>query len=277
MNVSFTGVHCSISGGVVNAIEEAINLKIDSFQVFTKNQRQWKEKEYTNEEGNVFKNEMEKAGMKVAFSHCTYLLNPASSKIEDRKKSIGGLIGEINRCHILGLPFAVLHPGSNPDTREGIKLAADSLNRAFEATSNTSVKILLENTAGQGNVLGKNFEELMEIINETGKERLGVCFDTCHAYAAGYDISTLEGVKKTFDELDQVIGLDNMLAIHLNDSKGELGKHLDRHEHIGLGNLGDVPFKYIMSTFINIPKVLETPKKDDWDRRNLDKLISYSA
>ncbi|MFW5803955.1 MAG: deoxyribonuclease IV [bacterium] len=269
MDKNLLGTHCSISGGIENAITDARSYEIDTFQVFTKNQRQWKDKQYSDQEGERFKAAMKEAGIKVAFSHTIYLINIGSGNPEARLQSIKSLVGEINRCHTLGLAYAVLHPGSNPDKKEGIKLISDSLKQVLDATGYSDVKILLENTAGQGNSIGGNFDELAEIINNVGSERIGVCFDTCHAFVAGYDIRTVKGLDETFKELDEKIGLIKLKAIHLNDSKGDYKSKLDRHDHIGQGKLGILPFKYILERFQNIPKVLETPKVDDMDRVNL--------
>lgn len=274
------GVHCSISGGVENAITEAAGLKTDVLQIFTKNQRTWKEKEYTAEEGTAFKKGMSDNTLKMCFSHTTYLLNLASSDDELRTKSINGLAAELIRCHVLGLPYAVLHPGSNKlvSQAEAISIIAQSLNQVIELTENIETKVLLENTAGQGSTIGGDFEHLRDIMEQVEKkDRLGVCFDTCHAFAAGYDIRTKDGFEDTMAALEKAVTLDNLLAFHLNDSKGELGKHLDRHEHIGHGLIGPEPFRQIINRFPDKPKVLETPKKEDWDARNLEFLKSLLA
>jgi deoxyribonuclease IV len=266
------GVHCSISGGIENAITEAAGLKINALQIFTKNQRTWKEKEYTEAEGNAFKKSMSDNLMKVCFSHTTYLLNLASSDDDLRNKSIKGLAAELMRCHILGLPYAVLHPGSNKlvSKDEAISIIAKSLNKVIELTGTIDTKVLLENTAGQGSTIGGEFEHLGNIMDQVEKkERLGVCFDTCHAFAAGHDIRTKDSFEDTMARLDKAVNLDNLLAFHLNDSKGDLGKHLDRHEHIGQGLIGPEPFRQIINRFPNKPKVLETSKKEDWDAKNI--------
>ncbi len=266
------GVHCSISGGIENAINEAHDLGINIFQIFTKNQRMWQEKKYSPEEGDAFKDMMKAKGMKMAFSHTTYLLNLASSDPELRKKSINGLANELSRCHILGLPFAVLHPGSNKaiTEEEAIRAIANSLNEVFELTPNLDTKVLLENTAGQGTTIGRAFYQLKGIIDQVErKNRLGICFDTCHAFAAGYDIRTQLGIEQALSEVHKEVGIENLLAFHLNDSKGDLGSKLDRHDHIGKGKLGLEPFRYIINRFPDIPKVLETEKEGEMDRVNI--------
>lgn len=266
------GVHCSISGGIENAINEAHDLGINIFQIFTKNQRMWQEKKYSPEEGDAFKGMMKAKGMKMAFSHTTYLLNLASSDPELRTKSINGLANELSRCHALGLPFAVLHPGSNKTITEveAIRAIATSLNEVFELTPNLDTKVLLENTAGQGTTIGRAFYQLKGIIdNVESKNRLGICFDTCHAFAAGYDIRTQSGIEQALSEVHKEVGIENLLAFHLNDSKGDLGSKLDRHDHIGKGKLGLEPFRYIINRFPDIPKILETEKEGDMDRVNI--------
>jgi len=268
------GVHCSIKGGLHNAFHEAESLGIDTFQVFTKNQRQWKEKIVDTEEKSRFLGSYKTSRVKMIFSHASYLINLASNDDTLWERSTKALIDEVQRCHDLGLEFTILHPGSPKEFGEqkGIKMAIKALKTTLHATKNSTVKILLENTAGQGSSIGYRFEHLRQILDGTDSARIGVCFDTCHAFAAGYDIRTKTGFEGTMEELDCSIGIRNLHAIHLNDSKGELGSHLDRHEHIGKGKLGLEPFRQIMNTFTHIPKVIETPKKDNMDAVNLEVL-----
>ena len=272
--MNLIGIHCSISGSINNAVAEALDLGINTMQIFTKNQRQWNEKEYTDKEADDFKDLVSQSGIQKPFSHTTYLLNLASQSDESREKSINGLIAEVERCEKLGLYYTVLHPGSHPDEKTGIELIADGLIRAVEATGTLKTKILLENTAGQGNTIGRSFDQLLSIIEKTGTERIGICFDTCHAFAAGFDIRETKGLDDVFNEIDSKIGLRHLHAIHLNDSKGELGSHLDRHENIGFGKLGTRAFAYILERFPEIPKTLETDKEDDWDKKNLEVLYT---
>lgn len=265
------GVHCSIRGGLQNAFHEALSLATDTFQIFTKNQRQWKEKTIADEEKSLFFNGFKGSDIKVAFSHTAYLINLASNDDELWKRSVRALILEIERCNELGLMFTVLHPGSAKalGERDGIKKIVKALETVVQGTKNLPVKIALENTAGQGSSIGSRFEHLRQIIDGIGAERLGICFDTCHAFAAGYDIRTSSGIESTMEELDRIVGLKALCALHLNDSKGDLGSHLDRHEHIGKGKLGLEPFRYIMNRFSHIPKVIETPKENNMDEVNL--------
>lgn len=269
------GVHCSISGGLENAIEEAKSLGIQIFQMFTKNQRMWREKEYKSGECASFRQKMESEGMTLAFSHTSYLLNLATTDPELRRKSITGLANEMTRCQDLGLPFAVLHPGSNKLVAEdeAIRLIAEGLNDVFRLTPGAASKVLLENTAGQGSTIGRNFNQLRNIIAQVErKDRLGVCLDTCHAFAAGFDIRTKSGVEDLLAGIENEAGLKNLMAIHLNDSKGGLGSKLDRHEHIGKGMIGLEAFRYLVNAFPHIPKVIETEKEGDMDRVNIDTL-----
>jgi deoxyribonuclease IV len=265
------GVHCSISGGIDKAIEEAKDLGINIFQIFTKNQRMWAEKKYSSQEGEEFRRKMKSNGIKMAFSHTSYLLNLASGEPELRSKSISGLANELARCHTLGLPFAVLHPGSNKNVseEEAIGMIAASLNEVFSLTPDIDTKVLLENTAGQGTTIGRSFNQLKGIMSRVESARLGVCFDTCHAFAAGYDIRTREGIEMALAEVDREVGMKNLHAFHLNDSKGDLGSKLDRHGHIGKGKIGLEPFRYILNSFPDVPKVIETEKEGDMDRVNI--------
>lgn len=265
------GVHCSIHGGLHNAFRESTSLGIDAFQIFTKNQRQWKEKIIDAEEKSLFLDSFKSSDVKVAFSHASYLINLASNDDALWERSVTALTGEVQRCHELELEFTVLHPGSAKglSEREGIKKAVKALKTVIHATKNSTVKILLENTAGCGSSIGYRFEHLRQIIDGADSARICVCFDTCHAFAAGYDIRTKSGFEAAVEEFDRIVGIKNLLAIHLNDSKGELGNHVDRHEHIGKGKLGLEPFRQIMNSFKHVPKVIETPKEGNMDAVNL--------
>ncbi len=271
------GVHCSISGGIIKAFDEAQNLGIHTFQIFTKNQRQWREKEISSEEGQEIRERKEEQKVKIIFSHSSYLINSAARDPSLHEKSLKALTGELQRCDEAGLAFTVLHPGAAKDQEpmKAMEQVAKSLAQVLKNTSNSAVKIALENTAGQGTTLGRSFEELKNIADHVGSERIVFCFDTCHAFSAGYDIRSESGIKEILAKWDDIIGLDRLAAFHLNDSKGELGSHIDRHEHIGHGKIGDIPFEYIMQNFPDIPKVIETPKEDDWDEKNLERLRSF--
>lgn len=265
------GTHCSINGGVENAIIQAKELGIDTFQIFTKNQRQWREREFTEAEGQSFREKLKDAGIKIAFSHATYLINLASADDEIREKSILGLAAELIRCDALGLKYTVLHPGANKYIGEAKAIAriAEALNIVMAYTKSLRAMVLLENTAGQGASIGYKFEHHQEIMAQLNSDRVGVCFDTCHAFAAGYDIRTQSGVETLMAGIDKLIGLDKIKAFHFNDSKGNLASRLDRHAHIGQGKIGLEAFRQIIRRFPHVPKVLETSKEDNMDIKNL--------
>lgn len=271
------GVHCSTRGGLHNAFSEAASLGIDTFQIFTKNQRQWQEKIVGIQEKSKFLDAYKASAVKMAFSHASYLINFASNNDTLRERSVNALIHEMQRCHDLGLKFTIVHPGSAKELgeQEGIKMVIKALKIILHETKNSSVNILLENTAGQGTSIGYRFEHIKQIMDGVDSSGIGMCFDTCHAFAAGYDIRTKGGFEATMEELDNIVGIRNLHAIHMNDSKGELGSNLDRHEHIGKGKLGLEPFKQIMNRFTHIPKVIETPKKDNMDTVNLEVLRKF--
>jgi deoxyribonuclease-4 len=270
------GVHCSVAGGLQNAFAEAERLGIDTFQIFTQNQRQWLNKKIDAPLLEAFSKAWDRNKIKIIFSHCSYLLNLASLNEEIRTKSIDALIGEVTRCNTLGLSYCVLHPGSYKDQtpETAIKKIIAALEEVLKATDFSKVKILLENTAGQGSAIGNRFEHLKEIIDGVRSKRIGVCFDTCHAFSAGYDLRNDEAFKKTFDEFDKIVGLDNLKAIHINDTKTDLGSRVDRHDNIGVGKLGLECFRLVLRDFPHIPKVLETPKEENWDEKNLATLRS---
>lgn len=268
------GVHCSIKGSLHNAFNEAASLGINTFQIFTKNQRQWKEKILDQAEKTIFRDASKQSHIKTIFSHASYLVNLATDDRRIHTLTHNSLIGEIQRCDDLGIDYIIIHPGSikNTSKETGIKNVIRMLKSVLQKTKNSSVKILLENTAGQGASIGYNFNQLRQFIDGAGSERVGICFDTCHAFAAGYDIRTKIGFETTMEELDATVGLNSLYVIHLNDSKGTLGSKLDRHEHIGKGNIGLESFKQIMNTLKHIPKILETPKEEHMDAKNLNVL-----
>ncbi len=268
------GVHCSVSGGLEKAFTEAKKLDIDTFQIFTRNQRQWKAKPITKKEKESFTKAFSASKIKTAFSHASYLINLASDSDELWNKSVNAMIAEVERCEALGLAYTVVHPGAAKDKDENtaMETVVKALKQIIKATKGNNVIILLENTAGQGTTLGYNFQHLAKIIDMTESERTAACFDTCHAYAAGYDISNNHGFKKTFEEWNKLIGANNLKAIHLNDSKTQLGSRVDRHAHIGQGEIGNQAFKLILKSFPHIPKILETPKDGNMDEKNLEVL-----
>ena len=258
------GAHTSIAGGPHTAFARAEKFGFTAMQIFTKNQNRWAARPLTVEEIEKFRAERKRTGI-FAFAHAAYLPNLATPKPELLQKSIDAVAVEMERCDLLGLPYLVLHPGHHRgDTREGgISRMAESLDRIYSG-GDFRVSIALENTAGQGTALGTSFAEIGEIISRSGAARghLTLCYDTCHGWAAGYDISTDSGYRETIDKIDGEIGLDRLAAIHLNDSRNPLGSRVDRHAHIGKGEIGSGGFRRIMNDgrLAKIPKVLETPK-----------------
>ncbi|MFL5764694.1 MAG: deoxyribonuclease IV [Bacteroidia bacterium] len=265
------GTHVSVAGGYLNAVTEAKRIGIDTMQIFTKNQRYWQEKKVSEKEGKMFRDACKNNGIKQVFSHSIYLISMGSEDETLAEKSIFALTMELERCRVLGLTHTVLHPGTagllDPDA--AVKRIGDRIKAVLKATKGNPVKILLENTAGQGTSIGGKIENIAALIRYIRSPRVGLCIDTCHAFAAGYDIRTLNGIRSFLKLVDQLIGTKKLLCFHLNDSKGGLGSKLDRHAHIGEGLLGPVPFEYIMRNFPHIPKVTETSKENDADKRNM--------
>lgn len=263
------GAHMSIAGGVDRAFDHGERVGCDTIQIFTKSSNQWNAKPLSDEEINQFKLKQEKTGIAPVVAHDSYLINLCSPDEENQKKSINAFQIEMERCRILGIPYLVMHPGSHLGQGEewGLETIASNLNDLIKKDSAPGgVMILLESTAGQGTNLGYKFEHLKTIMDliET-KDRIGVCVDTAHILAAGYDIRTSEGFENVLSEFDSVIGLDNLKAIHLNDSKKEYESRVDRHEQIGKGFVGLEAFRYLMNRkdFSRIPMLLETPKDKD--------------
>jgi deoxyribonuclease-4 len=275
------GAHMSISGGVFNSLLYGQELGCTTIQIFTKNNSQWNAKELTPEDIKRFFESQKKTKISPVIGHNGYLINLASPKEEVYKKSMESILIELKRAELLRLPYLVMHPGSHLGSgeRKGIKRISGSLNRLHQKTKGFKVKILLETTAGQGSSIGYRFEHLAETIEKVKeRKRLGVCYDTCHTFAAGYDIRTQKAYQATFKEFDKVIGLSKLKAIHMNDSVRDLGSRVDRHEHIGEGKIGLEGFRLLMNDkrWEKIPKILETPKEEGTgkDIRNLDVLRS---
>ena len=274
------GAHVSISGSIANAVSNAVERKCNAFQIFTRSPRSWFAKELELEEINKFKDRLSSSNIDrfATTAHMPYLPNLSSPDKEGYDKSIKTMIKEVQRCNSLGIPYLVTHLGSHRGTGEekGIKRLVDALNKVAEVDAD--VTILLENTAGQKNSVGSNFVQWSEIFSKCKlKNRFGVCFDTCHAFAAGYDLRTKKTVEKTLKNFDDAIGFEHLKILHLNDSKGMLNENRDRHEHIGLGQIGDEGMTEIVKIMNekNIPMVLETPideKRDDFG--NIEKVKS---
>jgi len=262
------GAHMSISGGVFNAILDGKKATCDTVQIFTKSSNQWRVKPLADADISRFFEEQRETGVSVACAHDSYLINLGSPDQELFNKSLEAFQIELERCYTLKVPCLVMHPGSHVGSGEeaGLKRIAEALNRLFDNTPDNETVVCLETTAGQGSNLGYKFEQLAQIIDwAEDKPRMGICLDTCHIFAAGYPIQDEKDYKATISEFDRVLGLDRLKIIHINDSKKGLGSKVDRHEHIGRGELGLEPFRHILNDkrLLKIPKILETPKGDE--------------
>ena len=274
------GAHFSIAKGLHNALYTAKSYGCPTLQIFTKNANTWKEKNLSSSEIDLFEQAKTETGIKEIASHTSYLINLASPEKKKRLLSCSALEQEIIRSSTLGIPYVVLHPGSlmGSHARRGIRRIAENINSIFNATPSKTSRLLFETTAGQGSGIGHTFEQLAAIIDRIeDKDRIGVCIDTCHMFAAGYDIRNNRSYRKTIRLFDSIVGLQYLYLIHLNDSKKGVDSRVDRHEHIGQGAIGLKAFELFMNDkrFRNIPKIIETPKgkgNKDWDQVNLELL-----
>jgi deoxyribonuclease IV len=275
------GAHLSAAGGLEQAIVRGDSIACDVVQLFTKSNQQWHARPISDDEAHVFKQTLaDAATVQLVVAHAAYLINLASTNADVRNRSISGLATEIERCQKLAIPFLVLHPGSgNTDTLDHtLQMVSSGLDEALEKAPGTTM-VLLETMAGQGNSIGSSFEQLAQIYTHTThKKRVGICVDTCHIFAAGYDIHTEKGYRDTWHQFDTILGYGLLKVIHLNDSKKGCGERVDRHENIGHGKLGLETFKRILhdKNLLHVPKILETPKEEDLanDLRNLNVLRS---
>jgi len=259
------GAHTSTSGGVSKSVILADKLGFTAMQIFTKNNNRWFQKDLSETEINLFKTKLEKSNIKFVVAHDSYLINLCATNKSILAKSRKAFLDELERCELLGISHLNFHPGAHlgAGEKDGIKLIAESLNIVHEKTKNYNVSSMLEATAGQGTAIGYKFEQLREIIDLIEqKDRMTVCIDTAHIFAAGYDIKDSNNFKKVTKEFDDIIGLERLKCFHMNDSKKPLGSRVDRHEHIGKGFIGLEGFKNIMNEkkLTKIPKILETPK-----------------
>ncbi len=271
----------SIAGGIARSFARGEQVGCEAMQIFSKNDRQWKAKPYTPDDVAAFKAEQARTGIAPVIVHCSYLVNLAAAADELWEKSIAAFTDELERCALLGIPAIVVHPGAHTGSGEenGLRREADALNRLFDAGIGAGVTVLLENTAGQGTALGWRFEHLARLLElVTRRERLGVCLDTCHLLAAGYDIRTADTYAATMNEFARVVGLEQLKAWHLNDSQKDLGSRVDRHTHIGEGCIGLEAFRLLLNDarFADLPMIIETPKGKDMteDVENLARLRS---
>ncbi len=268
--MKFIGAHVSAAGGVENAVLRAHELEATAFALFTKNQRQWRAAALTEESINAFRQACEKYNFSSGqiLPHDSYLINLGHPVSEALEKSRLAFIDEMQRAELLGLSLLNFHPGSHLQQiaeEDCLKLIAESINIALDQTQ--GVTAVIENTAGQGSNLGFRFEHLAEIIHHVeDKSRVGVCIDTCHAFAAGYDLRTVEECENTFREFGRIVGFDYLRGMHLNDAKSEFGSRVDRHHSLGEGNIGNTVFSWLMKDprFDGIPLILETVNPDIW-------------
>jgi len=268
------GFHVSIYGSIDRAVDRAVELKCNTFQIFTRNPRQWKSTKLTSETAEAFSDKVKSHDMKPVFAHMPYLPNLASSRDEVYKKSVKTLTSELERCRRLEIPYLVTHLGSHlgAGMQTGFMRLINGINQAFNVTDG-GVTLLLENTAGTRNSMGSTLEDIQHIIEQlSNPESVGICFDTSHAFAAGYDLRTRETVESTVRKIDEVIGFEKLKLVHLNDSKGDLNSRIDRHEHIGMGNIGEEGFRNVLASRLGtLPLIMETPK--DSKRNDADNLM----
>ncbi|MBT0726839.1 deoxyribonuclease IV [Rosenbergiella australiborealis] len=268
--MKYIGAHVSASGGVFNAVTRAHEIGATAFALFTKNQRQWKAAPLTQETIDLFRQACSdyQFGPQQILPHDSYLINLGHPVAEALEKSRLAFIDELERAAALGIALLNFHPGSHLQQispTDCLKRIAESINIALDKTS--GVTAVIENTAGQGSNLGFEFEHLAEIIHHVeDKSRVGVCIDTCHAFAAGYDLRTVEDCEKTFANFERVVGFNYLRGMHLNDAKSQFNSRVDRHDSLGEGNIGHTPFQWIMqdARFDNIPLILETINPDIW-------------
>ncbi|HJZ70794.1 MAG TPA: deoxyribonuclease IV [Vicinamibacterales bacterium] len=286
------GAHMSVAGGLPRAVERAVAHRCEALQIFAKNASQWRGRPLPPEEVREFRARVKAAGIAPVVSHGSYLINLASGDAALRRQSIDAMNDELDRAEALGLLGVVLHPGcyTAGNEADGLELIATALLDLLRARRRGRTMVLLEHTAGQGTALGATFEQLASIIGKMNDHpRVGVCLDTCHLLASGYDLCSPEGYAATFKQFGRLVGFERLKAFHLNDSKKPLGSRVDRHEHIGEGCLGFEPFRRIVNDrrFRHLPMLLETPKGegkatgviavDPLDERNLNALRGLIA
>ena len=264
------GVHVSISGGIMNSVDNALRIGCSAFQIFTRSPRQWNAKELTQQEADIFKEKLTKSPINFdsVVVHMPYLPNLSGPTSEMYEKSILVLTDEVTRCNMLGIPYLVIHLGSHLGLgpKNGINQLVNACRKSLHAyndlgLSRNKVKILLENSAGQKNSIGSKMEEIQSIFDILGKNDFGLCLDTCHLFVAGYDLSNESGVSSLINNVDGTIGIENLKIIHLNDSKGDLGSNLDRHHHVGLGKIGESGLRCLINNkkLSQVPFIMETP------------------
>jgi len=262
------GFHVSIRGGVDRAVDRADVVGCTTFQIFTQSPRMWRHRELREEEVKRFKERLRETGIGPVFSHMPYLPNLSTPDPVNYRKSVDTLTAEIRRCNQLGIRYLVTHLGSHLGSgpERGMERIVEALNHVNTVFDETPI-LLLENTSGKTNEVGSTFNEISQIIDRVESDRVGVCLDTCHAYTRGYNIATRQGLSEALDELDSHMGLGRLHLVHLNDARDPLGSRLDRHEHIGLGYIGEGGFRVILNSVLReVPMVMETPM----DERRVD-------
>jgi deoxyribonuclease-4 len=262
------GAHMSIAGGLHRALERGREVGCSVVQIFLKNQLQWAARPYTVEDVAEFKAARRRTGIRTVFAHSSYLINLAAADPREWQRAVEAFHDELERAEMLELPFVVIHPGSHrgEGLEAGVARIARALDTVLERTRGYRVMVLLENTAGGGATIGRSFEELAVLLDAVARpERVGVCLDTCHLFAAGYNVRTPEGYQSTMKACARLIGLRRVRAFHLNDAKAPLGSGLDRHEKIGAGAMGPAAFRLLMRDrrFTRVPMALETPKEPE--------------
>ena len=265
------GAHMSIAGGVSKAVDRAVLHNCEALQIFTKNASQWDAAPLVPDEVRAFRRGVEKAELTPVVSHASYLINLATAVPKLRAQSINTFIDELDRADSLGLLGVVIHPGTctSGTEDEGLHRIAQAIRQALQKRPNLNTMVLLEHTAGQGRTLGYKFEHLATILKElNGSPKIGICLDTCHLLAAGYDIASASGYQKTFSSFKKLIGIDRLRVFHGNDSKKPCGSRVDRHQHIGDGFLGLEPFKRLLTdkNFSHLAMLIETGKTKNWER-----------
>ena len=282
--MDYLGAHMSIAGGIHLAVDRGVAAGCGVIQIFTQVSNQWRGKMPSDADAALFRDKLRESGLHEAVSHDIYLVNLAAAPGETRDKSLAGFAEEMRRCAKLGIGKIVMHPGSHVGDGEvvGIDRIVAAFDLLFAAVPEFTGRVLLETTAGQGTNLGYTFEQLRAIIHGSSSPgRFGICFDTCHTFAAGYDLTTRESYDRVWDDFDRIVGLERLHCFHFNDSKKGLGCRVDRHEHIGQGAMGLEPFRLLLNDprFATVPKILETPKgdNDEMDEVNLKLLRSLIA
>lgn len=268
------GFHMSIYGSLDKAVDRALEIGCNTLQIFTRNPRGWTARPLRSDEIELFIVKVNKNDVRPVFAHMPYLPNLASPKSDVYAKSVETLITEMKRCEILKIPYLVTHLGSHLGlgSKIGLENVVKAVDKAF-SVAGENVILLLENTAGTRNSVGGSFRDLQYILERTSyPDKIGICFDTCHAFAAGYDLRTEETIEMVIETIDKSVGFNRLMLVHLNDSRGDLNSHIDRHEHIGLGKIGEKGFRNILkSKFSRLPLILETPM--DGRRSDLENLI----